>query len=786
MLAQSRVLAIAVAAGLASSASATDRFWIESVIGTWDDGGNWSLSSGGGAGGGLPQTDDDIHFDRRTICIFDGAGIANPHFGEITLSGVFSGVTSVRQSDSPWSADRMTIGLASTDCEFVMSGGSAIVGEMLVGRDPGGEGLLEVNGSAELLVTSVIDVGMHGATGDVIIDGSLFEFDEMNISFGLVNPGVGHVDVLGGTVLGDDIRVGIDGRGSLTQVGGDVDVNGYTVGTQPSVTPSTSVHSAGTLDVAGFLQVAPAQGDGSLTIDGADVTCGTLLAGEGPGASAELSLSAGSLDATTVRIGLEGDAALMQTGGVFSAGEVIIGEFSGANSGVWECFGGLATVNGDVLVGAGNSGMGRLDIDGGQVTCEALRIAETNASFGIAVLESGSLNVDSMVVGVGDTGQYLQRGGALSAGSVMVDPMVSQNSLFQITGPDFGTADISTFTNRSDAQVFGGVVTIDTLTNHEGAEFRLGNSPDVRVTTLVNDGSFVFGTGSVILSGSYFSFPVEFRLLGSFQNNGTLSSSTGMAGSFVMDLTNDGVVDVLHAAAIVSDGFVLNRGEINVDSDGSMFTAALICNNVSGIDNQGTVFLDQGVIGTTGGDFVNRGEIQGPGLIQGGLDNRGLIGRGGQLSELVIEGGYTSDQDAVLEFQRYPGAHNSIRVATGDAQLAGHLEVDFEFFTPSPGAEYMLLRTETGSVIGTFDSVNITDANAEILYEADRVIVRVLTPCNEADLAEPYGALDFSDVVSFLTWFGSSLPGADLAPPFGVWDFSDVVAFLAAFGAGCP
>ncbi|MEZ6242532.1 MAG: right-handed parallel beta-helix repeat-containing protein [Phycisphaerales bacterium] len=58
--------------------------------------------------------------------------------------------------------------------------------------------------------------------------------------------------------------------------------------------------------------------------------------------------------------------------------------------------------------------------------------------------------------------------------------------------------------------------------------------------------------------------------------------------------------------------------------------------------------------------------------------------------------------------------------------------------------------------------------------------------CNDADLAEPYGTLDFSDVLAFLTAFASMDPAADLAPEMGVWDFSDVLAFLIAFGGGCP
>ncbi len=69
------------------------------------------------------------------------------------------------------------------------------------------------------------------------------------------------------------------------------------------------------------------------------------------------------------------------------------------------------------------------------------------------------------------------------------------------------------------------------------------------------------------------------------------------------------------------------------------------------------------------------------------------------------------------------------------------------------------------------------------------VIGLTLTPaagCNHADLAEPYGTLDFSDVVAYLVEFGGMSLDADLAEPFGSLDFSDVVEFLVAFGAGCP
>ncbi len=54
-----------------------------------------------------------------------------------------------------------------------------------------------------------------------------------------------------------------------------------------------------------------------------------------------------------------------------------------------------------------------------------------------------------------------------------------------------------------------------------------------------------------------------------------------------------------------------------------------------------------------------------------------------------------------------------------------------------------------------------------------------------ADMASPFGSLDFSDVVTFLVAFGSMDPSADLAAPMGVFDFSDVAMFLTVFGQGC-
>lgn len=55
-----------------------------------------------------------------------------------------------------------------------------------------------------------------------------------------------------------------------------------------------------------------------------------------------------------------------------------------------------------------------------------------------------------------------------------------------------------------------------------------------------------------------------------------------------------------------------------------------------------------------------------------------------------------------------------------------------------------------------------------------------------ADLASPFGVLDFFDVQAFLNAFSQQQAQADLAEPFGVFDFFDVQTFLSVFSQGCP
>ncbi len=58
--------------------------------------------------------------------------------------------------------------------------------------------------------------------------------------------------------------------------------------------------------------------------------------------------------------------------------------------------------------------------------------------------------------------------------------------------------------------------------------------------------------------------------------------------------------------------------------------------------------------------------------------------------------------------------------------------------------------------------------------------------CSPADLAEPFGVLNFFDLAAYMALFNAGDPAADLAAPFGTLNFFDVASYLGQFNAGCP
>jgi len=124
-----------------------------------------------------------------------------------------------------------------------------------------------------------------------------------------------------------------------------------------------------------------------------------------------------------------------------------------------------------------------------------------------------------------------------------------------------------------------------------------------------------------------------------------------------------------------------------------------------------------------------------------------------------------STGDVALGTQVYSGLSGGSTLSTASLRtIPGSI---------TPGTYYV------GIIVGATDDVN--GANNTVASIGTITVADCL-----ADLASPFGTLDFSDVFAFLVAFGNGNPAVDFAAPFGVFDFSDVFAFLVAFGNGCP
>jgi 1,4-alpha-glucan branching enzyme len=106
------------------------------------------------------------------------------------------------------------------------------------------------------------------------------------------------------------------------------------------------------------------------------------------------------------------------------------------------------------------------------------------------------------------------------------------------------------------------------------------------------------------------------------------------------------------------------------------------------------------------------------------------------------------------------------------------VEYDGDGFGPAPGG---IVQTEPIPRDGFDQRVSLAiPGYGFLLLEHDPDM-----GCNPADLAEPFGTLDLSDVTGFVQAFSMQQSAADLDGN-GIWDLADTLAFVDAFGAGCP
>ncbi|MFK7885025.1 MAG: GC-type dockerin domain-anchored protein [Phycisphaerales bacterium] len=79
---------------------------------------------------------------------------------------------------------------------------------------------------------------------------------------------------------------------------------------------------------------------------------------------------------------------------------------------------------------------------------------------------------------------------------------------------------------------------------------------------------------------------------------------------------------------------------------------------------------------------------------------------------------------------------------------------------------------------------NPEEAGVEV-FQGEPLQKLVCEPC-PADLAAPFGVLNFFDIAAYIALYNAMDPAADLAAPFGTLNFFDITAYIALYNAGCP
>ncbi len=307
-----------------------------------------------------------------------------------------------------------------------------------------------------------------------------------------------------------------------------------------------------------------------------------------------------------------------------------------------------------------------------------------------------------------------------------------------------------------------------------------------------------------------------------------ITGSTGMGldfnemGQTIADFNRDGLFDV-YVTTIGTNNLYINNGSHSFTNraaaSGSEFTGWGW--GTVGIDFNHDTLTDIAAVTQSGRQWVYRNNGVSLGLptfadvtAASGF-NSTISGRG--LSNLDIDN--DGDQDLVIfphngpltlfrnDLDQSAGDANWIRVfldASGaDAIAPGGVgsvvKVTIGAVTQmgriDAGSNY-LSQSELSAHFGLGDATSIDEIRVE--WPDGQVTTLEDVPANQtmtiaapadacvADLAEPLGQLDFSDVIAFLTAFAAMEPAADLGEPFGSFDFTDVVEFLIAFGEGCP
>ncbi|MHA7814507.1 MAG: GC-type dockerin domain-anchored protein [Phycisphaerales bacterium] len=187
--------------------------------------------------------------------------------------------------------------------------------------------------------------------------------------------------------------------------------------------------------------------------------------------------------------------------------------------------------------------------------------------------------------------------------------------------------------------------------------------------------------------------------------------------------------------------------------------------------------------------------------VQVAVDNVGLsdtidIAVKGSMIAMADRGGgikLLNDDATISDFVTTGVTFTDAQGIVFDTRSSDMLVIDADLdaaYRVAPDGEATLMFSGLGIAVTNWGGINISDdgITQRIVISAtddDRVYVFSITPpCSDADLAGPFGQLNFFDVSAFLSAYNAMEPEADFNGD-GVYNFFDVSVFLSVYNAGC-
>ena len=369
----------------------------------------------------------------------------------------------------------------------------------------------------------------------------------------------------------------------------------------------------------------------------------------------------------------------------------------------------------------------------------------------------------------------------------------------------------------------GGSLTVTDQVQFVGGARLISDGTDL---TLLRSAGVQFNQGGhaisdcTVITGDELSFnaplmPTVFRRVEYFGDRLDFDGTLAASGYWASGVFNAGSWLVPESTTVI--GEVDNSGFIYVQN------GTLTC--FSGLNNNGSIIGDfqSPQDAPDGEDDADGPTVPGSGLSVSG--NLTVSGEGSLLfDEPVWELELTGNLDLLIPSSQVALSGATVRMGDpGSPTRPARLESFAADLGPTPqgflaGApgRSPIGRLEVRGLVGVADKLPFSEVDAvyvrtlvfepggrlsvvggtTLYYATLEGTPTILTPefvvqvsddevCNAADLAAPFGVMNFADVQTFLGSFNATLPIADLAAPSGTFNFADVQSFIGLFLQGC-